>query len=32
MSKKTFIKEIEPYIELHRNEKTGIAWVENGKL
>src|SRR5690625_3869419 len=27
---KTLIKEIKPYIELHRDEKTGIAWVENG--
>lgn len=25
------IKEIEPYIELYRDERTGIAWVENGK-
>ncbi len=30
MSTKTFIKEIKPYIELHRDEKTGIAWVDNG--
>lgn len=29
--KKTFIKEIAPYIELHRDKKTGIAWIENGK-
>lgn len=27
---KTFIKEIKPYIELHRCPRTGIAWVENG--
>lgn len=27
---KTLIKEIKPYIELYRDERTGIAWVENG--
>lgn len=31
MSKKTFVREIEPYIELHKCNRTGIAWVENGK-
>lgn len=31
MTKKTFIKEIDPYIELHRDPKTGIAWVEDGR-
>jgi len=30
--KKTFIKELEPYVELHRCERTGIAWVENGHI
>jgi len=30
--KKTFIKELEPYVELHRCDRTGIAWVENGKV
>jgi hypothetical protein len=30
MSKKTLVKEIKPYIELHMDRNTGIAWVENG--
>ena len=30
--KKTFIKMLDPYIELHRCPRTGIAWVENGKI
>ncbi len=29
--KKTFIKEIEPNIELHKCNRTGIAWIENGR-
>jgi len=28
--RKTFVKEIAPYIELHKDQRTGIAWVENG--
>lgn len=28
--KKTFIKQLAPYIELHFDERTGIAWVANG--
>jgi len=28
--KKTFLKQLAPHIELHRDEKTGIAWVEDG--
>ena len=31
MPEKTFVKEIEKYVELHRDNKTGIAWVTNGK-
>lgn len=27
---KRMIKELAPYIELYRDEKTGITWVENG--
>ena len=27
---KRLIKEIKPYIELFINDKTGIAWIENG--
>jgi hypothetical protein len=30
MTNKRHIKTIAPYIELYRDEKTGIAWVENG--
>ena len=30
--KKTFIKELEPYKELHRCPRTGVAWVENGSV
>lgn len=28
--KKTFIRSVGEYKELHRDEKTGIAWVEDG--
>lgn len=28
---KTKVREIEEYVELHRDPKTGIAWVENGR-
>jgi hypothetical protein len=28
--KKTFVKQLAPYIELHFDERTGLAWVENG--
>lgn len=28
--KKTFVRKISEYVELHRDPKTGIAWVENG--
>jgi hypothetical protein len=28
--KKTFIRQIAEYAELHRDPKTGIAWIENG--
>lgn len=31
MSGSTFVREIAPFVELHRDPKTGIAWVENGK-
>jgi len=31
MKKKSFVKELEPFIELHVDPKTGLAWVENGK-
>jgi hypothetical protein len=31
MSKKTFVREIIPYVELHRDMRTGIAWIENGR-
>ena len=27
---KTLIKEIRPYVELYRDNETGIAWVEDG--
>lgn len=27
---KNLIKEIKPYVNLYRDSKTGIAWVENG--
>jgi len=29
---KQLIKEIEPYVKLYRDVKTGIAWIENGKV
>ena len=28
---KQLIKQIEEYVELYRDARTGIAWVENGK-
>ena len=28
---KTLIMEIEPYVKLYRDTKTGIAWVEDGR-
>lgn len=31
MAKNTLIRELEQYVELHRDPTTGIAWVENGK-
>ena len=27
---RTFLREIKPYVELHRDPNTGIAWVANG--
>ena len=27
--KKTFVKYIKPYVELHFDRKTGIAWIED---
>ena len=30
MPKKTFIKKLAEHIELHFDERSGIAWVENG--
>lgn len=30
MSKATFVRQIREYVELHRDPKTGIAWVEDG--
>ncbi len=27
----TYIRDIEEYVELHRDPKTGIAWVEDGR-
>lgn len=31
MAKKTYVKDVEEYVELHRDPKTGIAWVEDGR-
>jgi len=28
---KTFIKQLAEYVELHRDAKTGIAWINDGK-
>jgi hypothetical protein len=28
---KRFIKEVAPYVELYRDDRTGIAWIENGQ-
>jgi hypothetical protein len=28
--KATFIRTLKPHVELHRDHKTGIAWVEDG--
>jgi len=30
VAKQTFIKNLAKYVELHFDEKTGIAWVEDG--
>ena len=30
MAKKTLVKQIEEYVELHVCPRTGVAWVENG--
>ena len=30
MPKKTFVKTLAEYIELHFDERTGIAWIEDG--
>ena len=32
MSNATLLREVAPYINLHRCNKTGIAWVENGSV
>jgi len=31
MAGSTFVKELSPYVELHKDVKTGIAWVTDGK-
>ena len=30
MGRSTFVKKLAEYVELHRDRKTGIAWVANG--
>lgn len=30
MTRRTFIREVGPYKELHRDRRTGIAWVKDG--
>jgi len=30
MSKTTFVRQVREYVDLHRDPRTGIAWVENG--
>lgn len=31
MSKATLVRVLQPHVELHRDRKTGIAWVEDGR-
>lgn len=31
MSRATFLREVGPFQRLHRDRRTGIAWVENGR-
>lgn len=28
--KRSFVRQLAPYVELHRDERNGIAWVEDG--
>jgi hypothetical protein len=28
--KRSFVRQLAPYVELHRDERTGIAWVADG--
>jgi hypothetical protein len=31
MAKKSFVREVELHVELHRCPRTGVAWVEDGR-
>lgn len=31
MARKSFVRVLRPYVELHRDPRTGLAWIEDGR-